>query len=158
MANDLTLLERFERKISPEPNSGCWLWMGNYFRKGYGALKANGKNVSAHRASWRLYRGDIPASKCVLHRCDNRACVNPDHLFLGTNDDNVADKVSKNRQHRAQGSSHGLAKLSEENIPMIFGLSRSGHVQREIAERFGVSRTKIGQILTGRAWTHVDGQ
>lgn len=155
MTETLTLLERFESKYIPEPMSGCWIWIGATFQKGYGVIHSERKHKQTHRVSWELYKGKIPEGLCVCHRCDNKGCVNPDHLFLGTNDDNVADKVSKGRQHRPKGTLHGLAKLKEEDIPVIFSLSNSGRKISELAEMFNVSRTLIYKVLKKEAWVHV---
>lgn len=98
----LNSCEMFEDKYIPEPNSGCWLWIGA-LRAGYGNFWYKGKNESAHRVSWLLHNGKIPDEKCVLHKCDMPSCVNPDHLFIGTQRDNVIDAVSKGRQKNLLG-------------------------------------------------------
>jgi hypothetical protein len=77
--------------------SGCWLWLGAVIPDGYGSTKVDNKAILAHRRSWVIHRGPIPPDAHVLHRCDNRLCVNPDHLFLGDNLINVADKMAKGR-------------------------------------------------------------
>lgn len=97
-----TILERFEAKINKETESGCWEWTAYLDSKGYGAFRYEGKTRRAHRVSWMIYKGDIPKGNgyhgtCVLHKCDNRRCVNPEHLFLGSNQDNMLDMVSKGR-------------------------------------------------------------
>lgn len=91
------LSERLWALIMPEPNSGCWLWMGWLHKDDYGCLRYHGRRILAHRASWMAYRGPIPSDKCVLHKCDVPQCVNPDHLFLGTHIDNMEDMKNKNR-------------------------------------------------------------
>lgn len=99
--------ERFDAAYIPEPNSGCWLWLRVLNKKddGYGTLRLNGICQSAHRVSWVLHRGTIPEGLWVLHRCDVPSCVNPDHLFLGTHQDNVDDKMRKGR-HAQKARSH----------------------------------------------------
>lgn len=93
---DLVLQNRIERSSTPEPNSGCWLWDGSPGTAGYGTTVVNGKTVSAHRASYSAFIGEIPTGKVVRHRCDTKSCVNPDHLSIGTHSDNVNDSVIKN--------------------------------------------------------------
>lgn len=99
----LTAVERFERKFSPEPNSGCWIWTERLKRDGYGQFKYLGMMQQAHRVAWMLYRGDIPDGKSVLHKCDNPWCVNPNHLFLGTQLDNMRDAANKGRINSIAG-------------------------------------------------------
>lgn len=99
------MLEKFESKFIPEPNSGCWLWTGPFNAQGYGrfTVRRNDKHYSsqsAPRIAWRLYRGEIPIGKWVLHRCDTPECVNPDHLFIGTRQDNIDDMMNKGRQNQ----------------------------------------------------------
>lgn len=100
-------VERFRSYVAPEPNSGCFLWLGGV-SKGYGMTRFRGRHEAAHRVAWRVFIGDIPAGLFVLHRCDNPLCVNPQHLFLGTHTENVRDMIAKGRDrgpstvHRAQ--------------------------------------------------------
>lgn len=93
----MSLAERFAGKFAPEPNTGCWLWTASVNRKGYGRIGVGDAAALAHRVSWELHRGPIPGGLCVLHKCDVPACVNPDHLFLGTVPDNTADCIAKGR-------------------------------------------------------------
>lgn len=88
---------RIEEHVHPEPNSGCWIWTGTESRYGYGQLRLNGTWTLAHRKSFELHKGEIPAGLSVLHHCDNRLCVNPDHLYAGTAMNNVQDMLKRGR-------------------------------------------------------------
>lgn len=148
----MTDMDRFMDKVSPEPNSGCWLWTASSSAQGYGHFQVNGRLCRAHRVSWELHNGKIPDGMWVLHKCDNPGCVNPDHLFLGTNVDNVADMVAKGRRAKTEGATHWNAKLSERQIRQI--RSASG-LHKEIAAAFGVSRQHISHIKSGGKWSHL---
>ena len=144
-----TLLDRIEY----DPNGGCWLWAGAmpHF-PGYGTLTVEGRTVAAHRTSWNEFRGPIPRGLRVLHHCDVRPCINPDHLFLGTHGQNMSDMVCKGRS--LVGSRNHNAKLLEADIAEIWRLREAGETQKAIGQRFGVSQVKISQILLGKAWRH----
>lgn len=142
---------RFQ-KYARRSDDGCWIWSGYRDRKGYGRLLVDGQPERSHRLSYRLHKGEIPDGLCVCHTCDNRACVNPDHLFLGTRADNVADMCEKNRQRGLQGQDHRLAKLTDADVQEIRRLSQSNI---ETANQFGVSRHTVWEIRNGKAWTHL---
>jgi hypothetical protein len=143
----------FDQSWIGEPNSGCWLWTGALTRKGYGHMcLASGKTMTAHRRSWQLHYGEIPPGMHVLHRCDVRCCVNPDHLFLGTNQDNTDDKVRKGRQGRMHGEKNHQAKLTEIDVRTILSMGGSNIA---IGRIFGVSNVLISRIRQRKAWRHV---
>ena len=146
-----TLIERFEYRVSPEPNTGCWLWMGGTNVWGYGLMSLGRKvdgATSAHRVSYKIYKGE-PGSLHVLHKCDNRLCVNPDHLFLGTAKDNCQDKVAKGRQQDQSGANGSNAKLTDADVEDI----RTGRLRgSDFARLYGVSPQSICDIQKGRTW------
>lgn len=148
-------MNRFEEKFIPEPNTGCWLWTGAVNKnRGYGDFYFQGKTHRAHRISWRLYRGDISFPLCVLHKCDNRLCVNPDHLFLGTVADNQRDAALKNRI--AHGANHPHAKLTEDKVRQIRkAVIESPLMHKEIAAQFGISPPELSSIIHFRRWRRV---
>jgi hypothetical protein len=145
-------MDRFWSKV--KKTDGCWNWVGAKHVKGYGAFRFNNRMGRAHRFSYELHRGGIPAGMLVLHRCDNPACVNPDHLFLGTNADNMADKVSKGRQahHGFRGDEHPTAKLT---VAEVLAVREAEGTHREVAAQFGVSRKQIEDIRARRAWAYL---
>lgn len=158
--------DRFMAKVSPEPMSGCWLWTGCLYPSGYARRRVRGVTYVASREAWRLFRGAIPDGLCVCHRCDNRSCVNPDHLFLGTPLDNARDMVAKGRQARgaalvarmrpARGMAAGKAKLTDTQVVEILAeYARGGVTHRALAARYGVGHAAIGCIVRGTKWAHI---
>ena len=150
------MLEVFEAHFMPEPMSGCWLWLGAINSPGgYGQFYCNGSKHGrrAHRVSYELYKGPIPDGLYVCHRCDVRVCVNPDHLFLGSHADNLADMARKGRRRgRMVGESNHKAKLTAEQVVAI---RRDPRIQIEIARDYGMSQPQIGKIRQGLQWRHV---
>ncbi len=142
----------FENQFIPEPNSGCWLWIGAVNNRGYGKLFTCGKSIQAHRHSWAIHFGGVPNGQHVLHRCDTPACVNPKHLFLGTNADNVYDKMKKGRHIAPKGTANGCSKLNDEIVRSIRLDNRPNTV---ICKDFGVSNVLISLIKRKQAWRHV---
>lgn len=132
----------------------CWEYTGGISSNGYGNVNlATGGTRSAHRVAWEQEYGPIPKGMFVLHRCDNKLCIRPQHLFLGTQADNVADKVSKNRQ--ARGELSGSATLTEEEVKLIRWLTGEGYTDVEVALQFGVTNTTVGQIRKRKTWRHI---
>lgn len=144
---------RFWAKVDKVP-SGCWEWTGYVTPEpdgGYGQFGiSSGNMVRAHRVAWIIERGPLGKGQCVCHRCDNRRCVNPDHLFIGTQADNTKDRCVKGRS--AAGSRHGKTKLHEDDVVMIRSMRRAGATRRELADAFGVGWSCIKGIETGRTW------
>lgn len=126
----------------PEPNSGCWIWLKSVNVLGYGVCGHDGKTCLAHRLSYAAFKGTINGL-LVLHKCDNPSCVNPDHLFLGTPQDNMDDMVSKHRHIS------GTAKITKEQSIAIRNTSKSN---RELATEYGVSYDIIYNIKRGKTW------
>jgi hypothetical protein len=135
---------RFWSKV--KKTRGCWNWTAGLYSAGYGSIHL-GRTNGAHRVSWELHFGPIPPGLCVLHRCDNPLCVRPDHLFLGTQADNIADMAEKGR--------HGHAKLDTEKVRAIRILAADGYTQTDLGLYFGVHRTVVGDIVHGETWKHV---
>lgn len=135
-----------------QKTSYCWLWLGSKTKKGYGQLSVNRKSVIAHRFSFYLAHGYMPA--LVRHFvCDNRICVNPAHLKEGTHQDNSNDCVSRDRQ--AKGENTGRAKLTNSNVRKIKELLAQGVIHKTIAQKFGVQTVTITAINTNRNWKHI---
>lgn len=140
-----------EEKFWPrvDKSGECWLWTGATNARGYGTCWRNGVKWRTSRVAWDLARGPIPPGLCVCHRCDNPLCVRADHLFLGTNDDNVRDRNFKGRA--ARGESHGSCKLTDEQVAHMraeYALCRVTH--RELAQRYGVSPGHVTHLLSGK--------
>lgn len=147
-----TIKERFLKYTSID-NSGCWLWTGNIDYYGYGRLGFKMKTYRANRLAVLIFKNIDAGKNFVCHKCDNPRCVNPDHLFLGTQKENMADCKSKHRT--AIGKKNGMAKLSEDDVKNILLLSKSGLTHQEIGNKFNVSRSNIGSILNKKRWRHL---
>lgn len=132
-------LEMFNDRYLPEPMSGCWLWIGAYNKDGYGTLTVSGKRRRAHRAAWEIFKGPIPDNLLVCHKCDNPACVNPDHLFLGSPLDNMTDMIKKGRSVR-------IFKIPTDTVRSIREFNGSGNLAAKI---YGVSVSAACRIRNG---------
>lgn len=145
----------FEAKYKVDEETGCWNWTASKDGDGYGRFGVRRTIKGAHRVSYTLHTGNITEGLHVLHKCDNPSCVNPDHLFLGTHSENMADKTTKGRSPR--GSKHGRSKLTEKKVQMIRYIhDRLGTTQGNLAEIFNVNTDYIGRIVRREYWKHVE--
>jgi len=143
--------QRFWSKV--DKSGDCWEWTASRLPAGYGRFAVNGQMTTAHRVSYELKYGPIPTGLHVLHKCDNPPCVTPDHLFLGTQQDNMRDKISKGRQ--PVGESVYQAKLTDGDIRIIRGLAEVGCKQSHIADFLGICRQIVSDIVLNKTWKHV---
>ncbi len=153
------MLDQWADKIEPDLNTGCHLWAGGAFSKGYGAIQLDGKPVGAHRVIYCEANGlSLPeiAGWVVRHKCDTPACVNPDHLLIGTHQDNEDDKVARGRT--PNGSANGNSKLTEAQVSTIRQRYRphsKQHGALALAREFDVSVSLVGQIVNRTIWKHI---
>lgn len=154
-ANSVSSEELFFKNISNEshPND-CWIYKHTN-QEGYGKITINQKTVLAHRYSYQINIDIISDGLCVCHKCDNPPCVNPDHLFLGTNGDNMQDKQIKGRARCGIGSKQGHAKLNEQQVLEIKQKLKNGEKVKKLYEDYNVSQPAISNIKNGRNWKHV---
>jgi len=146
-------IERFKSKYQEQPN-GCWEWMTkSKTHDGYGVMIVDGVMRSGHRLSYELFKGLIPEGLLVCHTCDNPSCVNPSHLFLGTAQDNMTDKVNKGRSPK--GEKNASAKLTEEQIRSIKIELNDGGKVTHIAIKYGMSHGQVSKIKSGKKWGHI---
>ena len=156
-------IERFWSKVDKKSEDECWEWLASLTTNGYGDIRIKNKNYRAHRVSWVLHNGQIPEHDswhgyCVCHTCDNPSCVNPSHLFLGTNKDNVNDRINKKRKGApgARGENSGCHKLTEKEVIEI----RAKYIPFEyslykLAKEYGVGVSTIHNVVTHVTWRHV---
>ncbi len=145
----ITLQQRFELQYTAEPMSGCWLWIGSFNNKGYGVIRHFGNQMLAHRMSVIL-DGRDPTGKLVMHKCDTPACVNPNHLVMGTNQENMIDCSKKGRICR--GEKNPSSKVNEDVVKAI---RESGLNGVQLANTYGVTKNTIYVIKRRRTWKHV---
>jgi len=152
MITDPKVIERFVPKYIKNLSTQCWDWQAQKDKDGYGVFSFNQRPIQAHRASFLIYKGDIPRKFLVCHHCDNPSCVNPEHLFLGTNSDNMQDMLNKGRGNYAKGSTIGVSKLTEKGVIFIRASTLSS---RELSQKFKVSYPHICLIRQGKTWKHL---
>ncbi len=145
--------DRFWRSVNKTAD-GCWLWTaGSRTKQGYGNLRVNGRSTQAHRFSYALHNGPIPNGLHVLHRCDVVACVNPAHLFLGTDADNMADKMAKGRHRALSGEECGTARLTRLKVDEIRARYACGGVSfMKLAREYGVAKYTINAVINRKTW------
>ena len=147
-----TLKEKIRYTV--DTKTGCWVWGGSDRSKGYGRVRHEGRYIAAHRGSYIVYRGEIPEGMLVCHSCDNRICINPKHLFLGTYKDNMQDMVRKGRGRDQTGERSSTSKLTEIKVKVI----RSAHPLingNALANIFNVDPSTICDIRKRRSWKHI---
>lgn len=156
--------DRFWRRVVRGEPDECWEWQGSLSKNGYGILpigpKINRKKTRAHRISWELHRGPIPEGRLVLHICDNKLCVNPNHLYLGTYSDNIRDAWERSQQPRERLSLRGLkhwkGKLSDDDVRDIRKRHTAGESCKMLSKEYGVGSRHIWRVATRRARKYVD--
>jgi HNH endonuclease len=154
------LKERFARYVGEPDKNGCIPWLGGTTKKnreGYGTINLGNnsrKSDKAHRVAWELVNGPIPEKLQVLHTCDNPICVNAEHLFLGTHDDNMKDKASKGRGASMPGDENPSVKLTKEDIIEIRNMHKSKKMSyTELSKKYNISDVQIWRIVSYRSWT-----
>lgn len=152
------LLYRFESKFTK--TEGCWIWGASRNKDGYGSFGITNRNtILAHRFAYEIYIGEIPDGMLVCHKCDNPACVNPNHLFLGTDRDNTQDMYAKGRDMYSKGTApdnrgerHPQAKLTTEDVVRIREMRSKRYQLKDIAKRFGICPSLVSLICSGKRW------
>ena len=146
-------MERFWSKV--QKTDECWIWTASRKFDGYGRFWYHGREILAHRFSWKLHNGIIPEGLNVLHKCDNPPCVRPNHLLLGTQYDNIQDKLLKGRYEPLRGVKHGRSKINEASVEYIRKAYKKGSLQKELALMFNLSQQHISAIINEVYWKHV---
>lgn len=149
----MTIEETLVKFVTPEPNTGCWLWTGAEKGNGYGNLTYKYKSYLAHRFIYASLKGKIPKGQHLCHKCDTRACVNPDHLFLGTPKDNMRDMIKKGRN--LKGEQVHNTKLTSSDVLNIRQKYSNGVFQTILAKQYGIGQSTISRIILRKVWRHI---
>jgi hypothetical protein len=150
--------QRFWSKVNK--TESCWLWTANCFTNGYGRYNKSNMTIGAHRYSYILAKGEISEGFVVRHTCDVRNCVNPNHLLIGTHQDNTNDRMERGRHNcigagPPNGEKNGLAKLTEDDVIEIRIFREFGFTYKELGDMYGVSNVTIGHIIHKKTWSHI---
>lgn len=160
----MTMKERLLRGVAIDPETGCWNFGKGKNQNSYGNLRIgdrlNGerRQVGVHRLSYEIFIGEIPNGMFVCHKCDNRRCINPEHLFAGTCLENTLDMLSKGRSFNHHGTHNHRAKLTEDQVREIRGMYGSGKSKSAIAREYGVGSSQICKIISRKRWAYLDDQ
>ena len=150
-------MKRFWDKVQKTKKDKCWIWLACKDKNGYGQFYLNGKSEKSHRVSYMLAnRCSILKNFNILHKCDNPCCVNPKHLFLGTQKDNVKDMIHKGRRSDTKGNANGHAKINDQDVIEIKRLFHEDKLnQTQISQLYPINNRMISRIITGQAWSHI---
>jgi hypothetical protein len=165
---DQGAIDRFWPKVAKGGDKDCWTWLRGRTHDGYGIFKVGTTAIIASRVAWMIARGPVPDGLVVCHTCDNRLCVNVEHMFVGTRADNNNDRHAKGRSARgessgpkrhpetiARGVRKALAKLDDDKVRIMRAMRRNGVTVAEIARTFGVARSAASVAVNGKTWRHV---
>ena len=152
------LAMRIINGLDSAPEVGCWEWKRSKNIYGYGTLKVNGKTVTAHKTAYELFVGEVPDGLLVLHSCDNPSCINPAHLHVGTQSDNMKECYERGRSSikpvSLKGEKNGSAKLTSADVNEIRKMLSCGKKQQQIAEVFKISQSQVSNIARERRWAY----
>lgn len=146
---------RFWEKVYIGEDDECWNWNAGISSSGYGSFRYGKDKHTAHRVAWMLLHGDIPDKIYICHTCDNRKCINPAHLFMGTHADNARDMAVKGRAVSQKGEANHLSKLTDQKVRDIREMTAAGKSDQCVARLFGVTAHNIWHIRTNRTWRHI---
>ena len=155
MPRPSTTPETFWDKVDWEAETECWLWTGAKLPHGYGTVCLNRQRLYAHRYAWAFVNGPIPKGLNILHKCDVPACINPDHLYAGTQRENLIDCIRRGRANRVRGSAHGQSKLTEDQVLELRKERTKGLSYAKLGKHFGISETQARSIVLGTWWKHL---
>lgn len=144
------------KSVNKKGDDGCWEWVGYKNKDGYGRMKVDYKMYHVHRIVYELTYGPIPDGLLICHRCNNRSCCNPNHLYLGTQKDNMEQCVFEGRLKTSFGEKHGQSKLNEKDVKKIKELyNTKNYSQRCLGKLFNISHSEISRIINNQVWKHI---